>query len=94
MGADCKSVGESLHRFESCTCHTSQAPSSRGPEVFPADALSQLVANPSKPAAIVAFASNRRHTVVDGTLSAIARGTVAVVGYHVVVCGAGVVKGR
>ena len=21
MGADCKSVGESLHRFESCTCH-------------------------------------------------------------------------
>ena len=22
MGADCKSVGESLHRFESCTCHS------------------------------------------------------------------------
>ena len=21
MGADCKSVGGSLHRFESCTCH-------------------------------------------------------------------------
>src|SRR4051812_42650022 len=27
MGADCKSVGLRLHRFESCTCHTTgQAP--------------------------------------------------------------------
>ncbi len=25
MGADCKSVGESLHRFESCTCHALKA---------------------------------------------------------------------
>src|SRR6478735_3343000 len=26
MGADCKSVGLRLRRFESCTCHASQAP--------------------------------------------------------------------
>ena len=30
MGADCKSVGESLHKFESCTCHPDQARFSPG----------------------------------------------------------------
>ncbi len=43
MGADCKSVGESLHRFESCTCHTDQAPFRGGLTCFRGPKLSRIV---------------------------------------------------
>src|SRR6478752_2381693 len=43
MGADCKSVGLRLRRFESCTCHRGQAPFPGGLTCSNGSELSPLV---------------------------------------------------
>src|ERR1700741_3111864 len=50
MGADCKSVGLRLHRFESCTCHQRQV-------VFPAITTGLKAATVRKASAAVSNAS-------------------------------------
>src|ERR1700741_3569146 len=52
MGADCKSVGLRLHRFESCTCH-------QGQRVFPATATGLGVFTVRRASAVVLAAASK-----------------------------------